>query len=142
MALDLTSLSTDEEKEKDGVWHPYLQGSRLLIARAGNQQAENLRFELAQPHLAELQAGGEKALEIMREIDLRVLSQAILKGWEGIRIGEETIEYDADTAYALLSDRRLKDFRRDVEKLADRRDRYAAEGELLVEKAVKKAAAS
>lgn len=40
--FEFNDIETDTQKEVDGVWRPYKDGSELLIARIGNDRYRSL----------------------------------------------------------------------------------------------------
>lgn len=114
--------ATDDALETSGVWRDLNKaGSRILVARLGNEEFD----ELLQTEIAKasdtLSLGGSEAEKAYKEIILKVTARTILKGWENLAYKGEVIEYSPENAEKLL---RHRDFLKVVERMASEVDKF------------------
>lgn len=134
MGFCIENAITDEKLETEGVWVPYEGGSRVLVGRFNNEKAQTMRVKLYQENKEVIDAGSApdateadkaKADELSKDLENKVLSEAVILGWEGFEDAEgNTVKYTPETAksYIELS----RDFRRDMVMASSTRDRYLA----------------
>ena len=108
-------FATDPDLEVKGTWRQ-LGSARVLIARSGDQDHTNRLSELARARQSELDAGGDVAEEVYKEIVITALSETVLLGWEGLGYKGEELVYSAENAKMLLGHR---DFRDRIIKLSE-----------------------
>jgi hypothetical protein len=131
------SMITDERAEIEGVWQDYENGSRVLLARFDNEEAQKIRVEEYRENRAVIDQGGELADTISLRAEIKAMSQAVVRGWEGFvdEDGNEDVYTPAKAAeYLELS----KDFRRDMQRMSMGRERYLAQNLAADAKKVKK----
>lgn len=149
MAFDLDNLKTDPKKVTDGAEVSYRGGSKLIVAKHNNKEAENFRMmetlknseifsKVADQEASEEEL--EKAEQISFEIENGALSKHVLKGWSGIKRGGEELEYTPELGFDLLSDPENADFREDLIRISRNSGHYRPEEK--AKATVKKAAAS
>lgn len=117
MGFELNTLKTDKEKETNGVWRDYFDGSRLLVARIGN---EKYKAHIAKEYKANriaIDRGGEKADKLATRIQTEALARYVLLGWEGIIIGGEEAKYTPELGIEVFTN--MPDFKADVENMAN-----------------------
>lgn len=101
--FNIFSLKTDEASEVGGVWHDYLGGSRVLVARDNNIEYATMMMKLREERRVELDKGGDLADKISREIYLKCKATCILKGWEGFVDPEgDELVYSVDNSMKVL----------------------------------------
>lgn len=130
MALNIKrDLVTNETAENEGVWKDYESGSRLLLARLTNENAQKARMAAYNEWRALLErknADGtstEEAQAKMEEIDAEVIAKHVLKDWEGIEDDEgNPVPYTPEVGEEYLN--LSKDFRQDVRVMAGERSSY------------------
>jgi hypothetical protein len=149
MAFDLDSLKTDPKKVTDGAEVPYRGGSKLIVAKYNNKDAENFRMTETLKNselfskVADQEATPEELEEAERisfEIENNALAKHILKGWKGIKRAGEPLEYTSELGLDLLSDSENADFREDLVRISRNSGHYRPEEK--AKATVKKAAAS
>lgn len=130
MALNIgRDLVTNKTAETEGVWQSYESGSKLLVARLTNENAQKARMEAFNEWRTLLEmkdAEGNSTPEAqakMEEIEAEVLATHVLKGWEGV-VGddEQPVPFTKETALEYL--KLSKDFRQDVRVMANERANY------------------
>lgn len=144
MALNINSLRADPELVEKGAWVDYLMGSKLLVARFNNRAAENARSEFYLDNLEKFTKEGltEKEREandaMAEKEENRILSQYVLLGWSGIQTADGSeLEYSQETAFELLCDPQLEEFRAQVINLSQQRQNFRAKNEQEAVEAVK-----
>lgn len=134
--FNIATLKTNDSLETSGVWVEYHEGSRLLIGRMNNENADKARRRLATESRLRLEAGGDRADAVAKEIEETVRAEHILLGWEGLVDGSgEEIAYSVETARELL---KIKDFARDVDGFSTDRTRFQEEAVKADSEALKK----
>lgn len=149
MAFDLNNIKTDPKKANEGVELPYRGGSKLIVAKHNNKDAENYR-------MAEMIKNGElftkvhegeatdeeieQADQIAIDVETHILAHFILKGWIGIKRGGKALKYTPELGFDLLSDPENSEFRDDVVRMSRNNANYRPEEK--AKATVKKAAAS
>lgn len=142
--FDINSTAIDVEASEEGKWFDYEGGSKFLIARHSNDAAETMRAELTIEHWDALtdKENPEKARELQRELECRVLCQHVLKDWKGVGSGGTLIKYTPEEGMKYLGDKRFKDLRRFVEINALNAGNWRAQAEEKAVESVKDTAAS
>ena len=119
--LDLQTLAIDVDAAENGKWFTYLNGSELLIRRYNNERADQLRTQLTMERWEELSTNAEdpesivRAGEVLKEIELAVITEEILVDWKGIGFGGEIVKYTPEVGRQFLGDKRFRDLRKFVE---------------------------
>ncbi len=84
MGFNLTkNYATEATLEVEGAWIDADEGVRFLIARAGNKKFNALILRLAEKNKASLKGRSEAAQSKSDTIMIEVMSETILKGWDG-----------------------------------------------------------
>lgn len=104
--ISLDMFRTDPTLSQEGAWITYMQGTRFLIAQAGNKKAAAYRNKLFQENAYAIQ---QKDMGVIIEIGIKVMAKHILLGWENLHdlndAGEEVeVVYSEDVAYQKLTD--------------------------------------
>jgi hypothetical protein len=114
--------NTDEKLETNGAWVPFLQGSRLLVAREGNPHYTAELNRLYEENQEKLRLEGEEADELNKLLLAKVYARTILKGWENISFDGKTLtEYNEENAVKALL---MKDFMLVVQSMSRNIDHY------------------
>ena len=130
MALNIgRDLVTSKTAEVEGVWRDYESGSKLLLARLTNENAQKARMEAFNEWRTLLErktADGNstpEAQEKMEEIEAEVIAKHVLKGWSGIEGDDgQEVPFTPETAEQYLN--MSKDFRQDVRMYSGERASY------------------
>lgn len=134
--FNIFSLKTDEASEVNGVWHGYLGGSRVLVARHNNNEYATMMLKLHEEHRVELDKGGETADKLYREILLKCKATCIFKGWEGFEDTEgKELVYSVDNAMKVLE---LTDVFMDISVLSNDGEHYRESKILQAKENIKK----
>lgn len=123
MADLLRRFGTNVEAEREGAWNDLGGGIRVKIARWSNQRFIRRFEELIAPHRADIDAGTLDPT-VDQQVMARVMADTIVMDWEGIELDGKTVPYSPDQAYELLIREDLKDFRADIQRRAQRVERY------------------
>lgn len=119
-------FATDDSKEIDGVYVEYM-GYEFLIARLGNRKYGKKLTALVERHDKALSRKDEAADKLNDDLMIETLAETILLGWKGeITFKGESLAYSVDNAKKLLT---MKDFRKEVVKMADDMEAYKAQQE-------------
>lgn len=107
--MDMSAtFKTNQDSEISGVWHSLGDG-KIKIARANNPKYDRfLRREMA-PHATVINSGSEEGTEILTEITMRGMAEAILVDFENITDEGKELQYTKENAYLLL--KKYPDFR-------------------------------
>lgn len=121
-AIDLfAQFATDDAKEKGGVEVEYM-GYKFLVARMGNRNYTRKLTDLAERYDAQLKRKDDAAAALDVKLTVDAMAETILVGWEGeIAFNGESLAYSVENAKRLLG---MKDFRREVIKMADDMEAY------------------
>lgn len=111
MSLDLgKNFSTDDEKEEEGVWEDFGEGSRMLIASSGSKRFQKL-FRQVPAGVREQMNNGKLPDKIAREIMAGIFAKALLLNWEKISDDGKELTYSEENAKTyLLKYKRLATF--------------------------------
>jgi len=125
MAFSPSRHATDQKLETEGVEFPYLDGSTLTLGRHTNKNAETARREAVRANAMVLQVGGQSAADLMEKIEIDVLAEHVLLGWDGfVDEKDQPLKYSVEAAKALLSNPAYKDFREDVVNMSQSRELF------------------
>ena len=127
MAFELTTLRTDKEKEKAGVWVDYDGDSSLLIARDMNPKHSAFMTKKYRENRRAIDRGDEHADEIAQKITTEGMAKYVLLGWKGITINGEEKDYSAELGMKIMKE--IPDFRDDVQRFSREADRYRVQKE-------------
>lgn len=116
MSFNLNSLETNKSAEKDGVWIDYLDGSKLKIARIGNQGYKAFMTTKYKQNRMAIDRNDRGADEIAEKIQLEALANHILVDWKGIEFDGKDQKYTPEFGLKVLKE--IADFRKDVENYA------------------------
>lgn len=139
--LDIDSLAVDPTASEEGTWANFM-GAKFLIARSNNSKATQLRAKLALENWDELTAGDEKAEDLSREIDTKVLAETVLLGWENVTKGGKPVKYKPEIGYQYLIDPRFRDLLEFVQRYSFNRANYQEQAESEITESVKDSADS
>lgn len=108
--MDLRSVRIDLEKQKLGVWVPWLDGGRLRIGRTNSLEFQRRENEL----LEQLEEREKKrpTEQQIRDVRTRAMSELVLLGWEDIEDGGVPLPaWSPSEAFKLLADPELERLR-------------------------------
>ncbi len=125
--FEFNDIETDTQKEVDGVWRPYKDGSELLIARIGNDRYRSLLRRKVKSNRAVLDNEDDLADKVGEQVVLEAMSRTILLGWKGIQVNGEDFPYSPENALKLLTASR--EFRDAVRNYADDAEAFRKETE-------------
>jgi hypothetical protein len=101
--LNLADLfSSNKENEESGVWVELTPKTKFKIRAFGCTAANDLRERLQKPFAQMLRAGMKIPDEKNEEIGLRILAEAILVNWEGVKVDDWQPNYTAENARILF----------------------------------------
>lgn len=124
MAIDLRKYYVmDESLENEGIWETLPNGSKVKVARVGNDAFIKEYNALPPETQAQIEDDSDDISEdVAREVFADLLSKTILVDWDEVYIDDEKVPYDQDLAKELLRD--IKDFRNDVWRIANNRNKF------------------
>jgi len=123
------------DKELNGVWREIdSQGTKILVARAGNRKFEAFLEKIMMEHRSRLRVlRGEGIDPVVREeLTNRAIAETILLGWEGLTENGVTLEYSKAEAKRLLET--YRDFKNIVVEESMRHDAFRLEEQKEAEK--------
>ncbi|MCY1301827.1 hypothetical protein D9M70_514600 [compost metagenome] len=140
--LDIESLAVDPVAAEEGTWASYL-GAKFLIARHNSDKATFLRSKLTLERWDEITGeDAEVAGEAARQINAKVMAEAVLLDWEGVTKDGGEITYTPEVGYQYLVDPRFRDLVQYIENFSLNRANYRERVEAEVAESVKDSAAS
>lgn len=103
--VNLDMFRTDPTLAQEGAWVTYMNGTRFLIAQAGNKKAMAYRNKLFQENIYALQ---QKDMDVIADIGIKVMAKHILLGWENLHDlddegNEVEVIYSEETAFNKLN---------------------------------------
>lgn len=125
--MDLFStFATDEKLEIEGRWVPFDNETSFKIARAYNKHFSRLFQRLYAANKLAIQAKGDKAEEVAKNVMCEAMAKTILLDWKGpVKIkGEDLGAYSPAGAQKALA---LNGFREWVQAQADDTAAYKVE---------------
>ncbi|MBB5277785.1 hypothetical protein HNR26_003874 [Rhizobium rosettiformans] len=120
------NYATSSDKEENGTWQEFEGGIRLKIRRLNSQASLDARKEAEKPYTSQLRQKNPPT-DILEKVLITQLAFGVIADWEGIEGEEGPIPYSGETAFELLSDESLKDFRGEVLSFALNKDAFRAE---------------
>jgi hypothetical protein len=122
-----TTFGTSEKLEIEGVWRDIGDGASIKVARMGNRQHEKISQRLLAPHKA-AQRTGKLSDDLIEKIGIKVMSQAILLDWKGMKDeGADLPPYTPDEGVKILT--KYKDFRNLVSSISGDMSNFQEEQE-------------
>ena len=120
----IESIKTDSKLELDGKWVDYY-GIRLLIARAGNQNFNEVMRSLVEPIQEEIRED-KTTVDDFAELLILARSKAVLLGWENLEDNDgKPIVYSSDKAAEFFRNPELHDFYKFVVAVSEDSAQYA-----------------
>lgn len=121
----------DQAKRTEGVWKALsmIPGAEVKVAKSDNPNAERLVRALYKPYAKVLRQNKELDPKIQDSIQVRVLSEAIMKDWKGIPGADgNDVPFSKEEASALLSDPDFgRELRNEIQEFADDFSAYQLE---------------
>jgi hypothetical protein len=101
--LDLADLfSSNKQSEENGRWVELNAATKFKVRAFGCAAANDLREKLQKPYVQLLRAGMKIPDEKNEEIALRILAEAILVDWAGVKVGDWQPDYSTEAAMELF----------------------------------------
>lgn len=122
MGFNLNSLKTNKDKETEGVWVDYLDGSRLLIGRMGNAKFKAFVSRKYKGHRMAIDRGDAHADALAETIQVEGYARFILLGWEGVELDGKMQDYTPELGMKVMHE--IPDFKADVENFANETNVY------------------
>lgn len=124
--------ATNATQEEEGKDFP-LAGNLFKIARSGNKTYNRLMVSLYETHKFTLDKKGPEADACGDQIIIEIMSKSILLGWRDPIVWKdgELLEYSSANAAKILA---LKEFRKDINRLAENFQNFLAVTEAIDEK--------
>lgn len=124
------TYAVNEELETNGTWME-VGDAEFLVARAGNPAYAKLFSKEYERNQRALERKDEAADKLAEKLMIKVIAKTILLGWKNVKFKGEDLPYSTENAEMLLG---IKDFRREIVKLADDFDAFKAQKEAEDEK--------
>lgn len=135
----LSTLAIDLDLANNGTWANF-SGVKFLVRRISADEPQALRSKLVMENLDALQADpeGQVAKDLQEQIDVRVLAETVLIGWENLENDDGTpMDFSPEQAAQILSDKRYGDLRTFVQNYSFNRENYQRKAEQAVAEEVK-----
>lgn len=121
----LSNFKTNMKAEQEGVWVPYENGFRILIARFGNRRCEEYLLKKGKRFLRSVKSSVSSLKDSDRDFMREVVAETILLGWENLLDDNDVeIPYSKEEARKALE---IEDFFKEVIELSQQRELYALE---------------
>ncbi len=136
-------FQTDSSKEEQGIWVDFENGVSVRIRRLSSKASVRAREEAEKPYKTRLRSGSmdDDTAELLA---MHQLARGVISDWKGITepvldkdgapiLDEDgnpknkDIPYSPDTAFEILSDDALKDFRTELIQISLDRDAFKNE---------------
>jgi len=114
------SFATDENLEVAGTWVEYGE-AKFLVARLGNRKYAKKLTALVERNQKLLDRKDDAAEALSDKLMVDTLAETILMGWEGVMYKGAELPYTVENAKMI---RALKDFRREIMKMAEDMEAY------------------
>lgn len=101
--MELSKFKQDTDKTENGTWVDVGDGLLLLIAKSGNRKSLAAYQRLMKPY-KQMQERGMMPEDKVRELNVRLVAESILLGWQGLTDNGVTVPYSPEKAYEILSD--------------------------------------
>ncbi len=127
-------FQTDSSKEEQGVWVDFEDGVAVRVRRLSSKASQKAREKAEAPYKARLRSGklDDDTAEL---IAIHQLARGVISDWKGLKDADgKDIPYNPDTAFEILSDDSLKDFRGEILQISLERDAYKADEDEEAEK--------
>lgn len=126
--MDLNQFKTDKALENSGVWLFVDDATKLLIARAGNQNYMNALKKIIDDNgLTHAAKNGKIQTEKMLDFVKQAASQTILLDWDGLTESGKTVKYSHDRAFEMF--KVYPDFFTEVMRMADNIENFQSQAE-------------
>jgi hypothetical protein len=127
----LKAFATNKKKEEEGVWVEGPDGAQFLIARMGNKRAQKLADRLMRPHRS-AQRKGSLADDVLVSVTRKVMAEAILLDWKGVKIDAKITPYTPELGLRLFEE--IPDFVEFISDYAQQMKQYQDDEEVATEK--------
>lgn len=119
-------FATDESAEVNGVNVPYGDAT-FLVGRLGNSKYSKKLSSLVERNQRLLDAKDDAAEAFSEKLVIEALAETVLLGWEGVDDeNDEPMPYSVENAKKVLA---MKDFRREIMKMAENMEAYKVKQE-------------
>lgn len=118
-------FATDENLEVSGTWVEYGE-AKFLVARLGNRKYAKKLTAAVERNQKLLDRKDDAAEALSDKIMIDTLAETILLGWEGVKFKGVDLPYSVENAKMVLG---LKDFRREIMKMAEDMEAYKVKQE-------------
>lgn len=99
--LDLGTLRSDQNAERDGVWREFAPGVEFRIARSGTNEDTKVLRELYGPYEVLLR-GGDMDPAIDAKLNAQRIAKSILKDWKGVVVDGVETPFSREAAKDLM----------------------------------------
>ena len=123
--MDLNDFKSDLDKVEDGVWVDFGPETKILICAWNNEAHQRFLKNVYKRHKKQIDLNlmtDDQAAEVMAD-----QWQHIIKGWEGIEIDGEALQYSPRTVCDLARNVQYKKFFDSLEDIAKDHSLYKAE---------------
>lgn len=111
--VNLSAIALDVDKDVEGIWHEFVPGLEVRIARLGNPNYKQHVAKLMKP-FARMGKGGLSNDERLERVTKPAVAKHIIKDWRGMVEGEEGNEvdvvYSAKKALEIILDPKFAPF--------------------------------
>jgi hypothetical protein len=119
--MDFDREFANPEKEKEGVWIDYRNGSSVKIARVGNPNFTRIQDAKQRPHIRKIR-NGTLSTAVETRILCESMAESILLDWKGFQRGGKELKYSSDIATELML--QSIDFRNDVAEMSAEEENF------------------
>lgn len=126
---NLFKFATDLEKEREGVWTPWLGDIELKVAAITSPEFEAYLRRVTSPIQHKIRSGDIDD-EVLASISKEGVAKFLLRDWRNVEEpdgdGFVTVHYSWQKALEYFEDPRMKHFYRDVVQIASRQAQFRA----------------
>jgi len=120
--MDIFDLyATDAKLEVEGRWVNLGKNTKVLVARAGNDNFSARIKHLIKKNGVDLKDQSKENLDMIEKLVIEATAHTILLGWEGLTYKGEALTYSPANAIKLLN---VKDFRARIATISEEMSGY------------------
>ena len=131
--MELSKFKSDVEKVENGTWIDLGDGLHICVARTGNKKSVAMFNKLTKPYRQMIERGTMPD-DKYRELNVKIVAETILLGWEGLFDKGTEVPYSPEKAAEILSDPAYAGFLKLVQDLSGEEEVFRFEEAAAIKK--------
>ena len=119
--MDFDKEFANPEKEKQGVWLDYRNGSKVKVARVGNPNFTRVQDAKQRPHIRKIR-NGTLSTSVETRILCESMAETILLDWKGFQRSGKDLKFSPETSAELMI--QSIDFRNDIAEMSAEEENF------------------